>query len=945
MADEVSRLSLAVDSTQVKAADAALDKMAASGGKAATSADALAQAARGSASALSQTAQGATASEAATSRTAAAQRSLQAALVASDRASAQAASSALRLARANDQYEATLQAGPPTAAALAQALVRLELAQTGQAAAALKAQAAQDKVAAAQKGYENSLRGSSAATKLNAYQAQQLGFQLNDLFVQIASGQSPVTALVQQGSQLSGTFGGLRGTLAALGTVFTATRVAAGGVLAVVGGLAFAFNEGQQQSQALQRSLILTGNAAGITEGQFNSMARSIADATRTTIGSTRETLQGLVASGRFSGEALNQAATAAQLMSKVTGQSAEDILKSFVSAADGVGKFAEQANRQYNFLTAAQVAYIKRLEETGQSQKALETVFTALNGRLTEAAGKVGTLERGYLALKSAVSSAADALLSIGRDKTPEERLASIAAQIKALETRRSTGSPQATQARLENLREEQKTIEETLGLQRRSAAAAAERAQREQAATQFDKLKEQSLTKQEQLTKALADANKLADAAGASAADRAKVLADIFERFGGAELRRAQLEKSLSSIRDVLDAQVSAFQNAELILDAVRSAGLASDRDFYAAKRAFIDADTAARVQALEAESAAISASVRTSKERIEADKQIAGNVAEIARLRAAAAAKGIVLDVQERSAVDALTRAYTEARIEAELFIERARRGDSLDVAGVGRGDEARKRAQGLFEIEERYGQKRERLDAEFANGRLRGKRELYDREVALTEEFQAKEIALFNETADAKLLAESRWENGANRAFENYVAAAANAAAQTEQLFSSAFRGAEDVAVSFITKGKADFKGFADSIVADILRIIIRQQIANALVGAIGSGGGVGAGIGAGIGAAFGAGAASGGPVTRGGIFPVNEKGGPGELLNVGSKQYLLAAENGRVMPQKTGGKSVSQVNHFHFPGPVDRRSQQQVAAAAGRGVSLAVSRND
>jgi len=210
--------------------------------------------------------------------------------------------------------------------------------------------AAQAGIQAGANAAAGSLGQAGNAAKLTAFQAQQLGFQLNDLFVQIASGQSPVTALVQQGSQLSGTFGGLRGTFAALATVFTPVRLLIGGAATVVAGLALAFEKGRGQSQEFQRSLILTGNAAGITEDKFNSLAQAIARSTNTTIGSTRETLQGLVSSGRFSGAALEQAATAAQLMSKVTGQSGDDILKSFVSAADGIGKFAEYKARTLSY-------------------------------------------------------------------------------------------------------------------------------------------------------------------------------------------------------------------------------------------------------------------------------------------------------------------------------------------------------------------------------------------------------------------------------------------------------------------------------------------------------------------------------------------------------------------------------------------------------------------
>ncbi len=53
--------------------------------------------------------------------------------------------------------------------------------------------------------------------------------------------------------------------------------------------------------------------------------------------------------------------------------------------------------------------------------------------------------------------------------------------------------------------------------------------------------------------------------------------------------------------------------------------------------------------------------------------------------------------------------------------------------------------------------------------------------------------------------------------------------------------SAFRSAEDALASFVTGGKIDFKGFADSLQADLTRIAIRSAILGPLAGALGGAG--------------------------------------------------------------------------------------------------------
>ena len=93
-------------------------------------------------------------------------------------------------------------------------------------------------------------------------------------------------------------------------------------------------------------------------------------------------------------------------------------------------------------------------------------------------------------------------------------------------------------------------------------------------------------------------------------------------------------------------------------------------------------------------------------------------------------------------------------------------------------------------------------------------------------------------------------------------QNYVDQAANVAQMSAEAFANAFKGMEDSLVTFVTTGKLSFTNFANSVVSDITRIIVKQQMSNAL-GVAGVGGGGGGGlmglIGAGIGMLGGSGA--------------------------------------------------------------------------------------
>jgi lambda family phage tail tape measure protein len=214
-------------------------------------------------------------------------------------------------------------------------------------------------------------------------------------------------------------------------------------------------------------------------------------------------------------------------------------------------------------------------------------------------------------------------------------------------------------------------------------------------------------------------------------------------------------------------------------------------------------------------------------------------------------------------------------------------------------------------------------------------------------------------------------------GASEAVRKYQEDATNSGLHIENAMTRAFQGMEDALVTFATTGKLSFKSLADSIVADITRIIIKQQIA-AAIGGGGSAGGSGwltnlasmaagalfgtagtAAVASSMGGdaldnmmtltnAFGTapGRALGGPVSSGGLYEVNENGQP-ELLTTGGKQYLMmGAQSGTVTPHaSTPARGDTYVTVQVSP-PVgsSRETAQQWGAAAGRQLQQALRRN-
>lgn len=815
------------------------------------------------------------------------------------------------------------------------------------AAAAAKRAASESGAAAA---------AAQKASRISAQQSVQLGYQLQDFFIQVQAGQSPLTAFIQQGSQLSGVYGGAGNAFRAVLQIFTPFRIAAGGVAATLALLAKAVYDGNEESRKFANTLVLTGNAAGITEGKFNALALSVADSTNSSIGSTRSLLEGLIASGRFSGDTLRSAAMTAQNFSRATGQSTDEVLKGFVSLADGVTTGAEKLNKQYNFLTRAQYEQIRAAEEQGDTNKALQLTFEALNERVKGAADNLGLLETAGRGTVNMFSNLWDWLKSIGREQTAEQKLDTITEKLAALQRLRSrplmggqdalagTGEAPAVAA----VREEQAAQQELIRLMNRGAQAQAQAAERNKAGIEFSKLSAEMMKKEAKMAKELAIANALADKAGVSAAERKRVLADIREKYEdkgaiskASELRKAKLAGEIEDIKQALKTQTDAYQNAETILEASRAAGIVSDRDYYAFKRSIVDLTSKVQVEALQQENDRIAKEKATGADRQRNLKEIAKNEQEIARVRAEATSKLSVLSIQEEAALKARTLALQESRKAAEEYLASLQLAGERELAAFGRGDRARDIATGRNQIDDKYTQQRLRLAEDLRRGQLGATPEeaqqRYDAELAIINEFNDKALSAYEYRIGKQAELEKNASFGANRAIENYLDSASNVAKQTEDLYTKTFTSIEDALVSFVTTGKLNFKGLADSIIAEIARIQIKAALSQVFGGGSSGGGGLGGLLGiaklglslfsgtpTGAGSfgadyslastpvKFGLPRAAGGPVYPNTLHPVNERGP--ELLTVGSRQYLMmGAQGGNVTPNSQIGGMPTIIN--------------------------------
>lgn len=82
-------------------------------------------------------------------------------------------------------------------------------------------------------------------------------------------------------------------------------------------------------------------------------------------------------------------------------------------------------------------------------------------------------------------------------------------------------------------------------------------------------------------------------------------------------------------------------------------------------------------------------------------------------------------------------------------------------------------------------------------------------------------------------------DKKWQDGASEAFKDYSKTAGLTFDNVKSAANRAIGGLEDVLVDFVTTGKASFSDFANSIIADLARIVIQQNITKPLAQSLGS----------------------------------------------------------------------------------------------------------
>lgn len=681
--------------------------------------------------------------------------------------------------------------------------------------------------------------------------------QLTDIFVSLQGGQQPMTVALQQGGQLKDMFGGIVPAAQALGSTLLKLITPYTALAAAAVAVGVAAYQGHEETERFNRTIRLTGNYAGVTAGGIREMSAAAAQLGGGGLGKARQAVESLVATGQISKETISSLSATMVELQRVSGQSMDDISKDFARMPEGVTKWAEEHNRSMNFMSLAQWDYIRSLEETGNREAAMQATSQALHDYLgTEAPKKLGFLERAWSGVKKEAEGYWEVLKSIGRDATLGEEIREVEERIRQREQRLERGALSgvnrrrtemnlaADRAELASLQDKKGIEDATAQVKGLNAAANAAAIAAGRALDDLDAVAD----KKRQLAKALEENAKYEKDIRSVDPNDKRISAENIKAREAATRKKFEDKDATSAGQNDISAQLAAMQAQARLreealrqentrLEGERARGLLSEEQFIH-KRA--EAQRAALQDELEV--------VRRQAEIAGGKKQLAERERYLGRVKELEAQ---IVRSHEQEATDIekyqekIRGALRATQLDIQNYGETRDLQVSRQVSAMTLGANDRALVDSINQAQDRFRRIRDgftdKMLREGGAGALDS--EQYQQGIAEIDAAMLAQVERERGYMEQRIALQANWKNGAVLALNEWKDSAANLMGQTHTLFSNAFSGMENALVNFVTTGKASFKDFATSVIADLARIAARQAVVGmvgSLVGVLSSG---------------------------------------------------------------------------------------------------------
>lgn len=715
-------------------------------------------------------------------------------------------------------------------------------------------------------GFADTAGKAGISSKQAAYQMRMIPAQMTDIAVSLAGGQSPFMVLLQQGGQLKDMFGGIGPATKAVGTyvagLINPFTLAAG----AVGLLGLAYHQGSEEQDEFNKSLILTGNLVGQTSGQLGSMASRVSDVTGATTGAAASVLNQLISAGKVASGELERVTAAIVQTSKATGIATDELVGDFNKiAADPVAAISS-LNDKYHFLTLSTYNQVKALQEEGNQQDAArvasEAYSSAMQKRSDDIKASLGSLETAWNSLTGSASKAWDAMLGVGREQTIQDKLATLNENIADAQKRQaeggiwnrfvanSNGTNLQDMIRQRDELQAQVSTESTLTGIISSHDVAEQKLLKTQ--QEADRSGQQLMSNSERRAKAIDKENSFLKAGAITAEEYSRRVSRINDMY-----KDPQQPKGKSYTEDSGSRMLDQLRQQQQVLMSQADTGEKIGAQQQALIRWEQQLANIKSKQTLTADQKSLLASADLITSQLQQNAALERQIEAREKILALDKARADIA----RTITNRQNQYFTD-----ELF------------AGGGLSQNEQQQYSQRLSLEQSYNDKITQLRQSRAQATSEIARDEIDQEIQLQQQALQTELSNYDTHIQRMNDARSSFTAGATRAWKEYQDSAANVSAMSQQLFSNAFGNMEDALVKFATTGKASFSDFANSVLADIARIAIRQSLVGIGTSFAGMAGGMFGGAAA---ASSGAAAASSSSAFSSGAYSnlsLNAKGG-------------------------------------------------------------------
>ena len=633
---------------------------------------------------------------------------------------------------------------------------------------------------------------------------RMLPAQFTDIATQLAGGQSPWLIMLQQGGQVKDSFGGIIPTFRALTGAISPLMVGVGALSVATGALFYSWYQGSSTLSDFNKTLVLSGNSAGLTADRMLVLARN-GQSAGLTFSQTSEALTELVNAGVRVGANFDAMSQSVSRFTEASGVPVDKVAAAFGKLTNDPTSGLIAMAQQFHNVTAEQIAYVAQLQRAGDEAAALQAANDAATSGFNEQTkslrDNMGTIESAADSLKRAFKSMWDAALDVGRPDTAQEMVSKAEAAFKRADEiwnlRKNDGYVNSeARDRFWNDRETARLALEMAQQQAGVARANEENASREAVAE--------------------SDRQKYAAQAQANYAKTQSALEKYTQR-------QNELNKALKEGR-ILQADYNINMSAakKEYEDSLKKPGKAPAVKTPSGVRAV---DTAS------AQTIELQAQLRTLQEHRSITDTISQQRQELWRQQSRftvleEAAKTRTLSTQEKSLLaskdEVLSRAEVNARLGDQIMAqERLNRLQDTSRKYVTQIGEKTRALVAGGAMSSRAAQ-RQNEEAQLRQGWLNAggtdTDQGYQNELAALKNYYEEQDNLRND-----------WQSGAKSAWADYVDSASDAYGQVKSAATSTLDGISQNMADMLTTGKANWADFTRSTLSMLTQILMKQAM--------------------------------------------------------------------------------------------------------------------